>query len=156
MEKVTKRKVQDWLKRGKGSQKQAIVALEWESTPLEDSLSGKERRDWYFFKLKMLGDVSRESVEGFVKEPLDPKSVLFTDKSTAYVNLEKMVDNHIKVKSSYESANGDLNWEHIAISNLKKNLSRIYHMISEMQIQSYLNKFTYKLNGRYFGDKLFY
>lgn len=112
VEKATKRMVQDRLKRGKGSQKQAIVAVASESTPLEDPLSGKKGRYCGFFKLKVLGDMTRESVEGFVKESIDPKSVLFTDKNPAYVNLEKMVENHIKVKSSYESANGDLNWVH--------------------------------------------
>ena len=155
VEKATKRMVQDRLKRGKGSQKQAIVAVASESTPLEVPLSGKKGRHCGFFKLKVLGDVTRESVEGFVKESIDPKSVLFTDKNPAYVNLEKMVENHIKVKSSYESANGDLNWVRTAISNLKRNLLGIYHMVSEKHLQSYLNEFTYKLNRRYFGDKLF-
>ena len=155
VEKATKRMVQDRLKRGKGSQKQAIVAVASEFTPLEDPLSGKKERHCGFFKLKVLGDVTRESVEGFVKESIDPKSVLFTDKNPAYVNLEKMVENHIKVKSSYESANGDLNWVHTAISNLKRNLLGIYHMVSEKHLQSYLNEFAYKLNRRYFGDKLF-
>ena len=155
VEKATKRMVQDRLKRGKGSQKQAIVAVASESTPLEDPLSGKKGRHCGFFKLKVLGDVTRESVEGFVKKSIDPKSVLFTDKNPAYVNLEKMVENHIKVKSSYESANGDLNWVHTAISNLKRNLLGIYLMVSEKHIQSYSNEFAYKLNRRYFGDKLF-
>ena len=155
VEKATKRMVQDRLKRGKGSQKQAIVAVASESTPLEDPLSGKKGRHCGFFKLKVLGDVTRESVEVFVKESIDPKSGLFTDKNPAYVNLEKMVENHITVKSSYESANGDLNWVHTAISNLKRNLLGIYHMVSEKHLQSYLNEFAYKLNRRYFGDKLF-
>ena len=155
VEKATKRMAQDRLKRGKGSQKQAIVAVALESTPLEDPLSGKKGRHCGFFKLKVLGDVTRESVEGFVKESIDPKSVLFTDKNPAYVNLEKMVENHIKVISSYESANEELNWVHTAISNLKRNLFRIYHMVSEKHLQSYLNEFAYKLNRRYFGDKLF-
>jgi len=155
VEKATKRMVQDRLKRGKGSQKQAIVAVASESTPLEDPLSGKKGRHCGFFKLKVLGDVTRVSVEGFVKESIDPKSVLFTDKNPAYVNLEKMVENHIKVKSSYKSANGDLNWVHTAISNLKRNLLGIYHMVREKHLQSYLNEFAYKLNRRYFGDKLF-
>ena len=155
VEKATKRMVQDRLKRGKGSQKQAIVAVASESTPLEDPLSVKKGRHCGFFKLKVLGDVTRESVEGFVKESIDPKSVLFTDKNPAYVNLEKMVENQIKVKSSYESTNEELNWVHTAISNLKRNLLGIYHMVSEKHLQSYLNEFAYKLNRRYFGDKLF-
>ena len=58
VEKATKRMAQDRLKRGKGSQKQAIVAVASESTPLEDPLSGKKGRHCGFFKLKVLGDVT--------------------------------------------------------------------------------------------------
>jgi hypothetical protein len=42
VEKATRKKVQEQLKRGKGSQKQAIVAVASESTPLEDPESGKK------------------------------------------------------------------------------------------------------------------
>jgi hypothetical protein len=59
------------------------------------------------------------------------------------LKLEKMVESHIKVKSSYEFANGDLNWVHTAISNLKRNLLGIYYMVSEKHLQSYLNEFAY-------------
>ncbi len=48
----------------------------------------------------------------------------------------------------------NLKWVHIAISNLKKHL-QTYHMISERMMQNYLDKFCYKLNRRYFGQKLF-
>lgn len=155
VEKATKKVVQERLKRGKGSQKQAIVAVASESTPLEDPLSGKKSSHCGFLKMKVLGDVTRESVEEFVKESIDSKVVLFTDKNAAYVNLEKMVEQHIKVKSSSESTNGVLNWVHTAISNLKKNLLGIYHMVSEKYLQNYLDEFAYKLNRRYFGEKLF-
>ena len=155
VEKATKKVVQERLKRGKGSQKQAIVAVASESTPLEDPLSGKKSSHCGFLKMKVLGDVTRESVEEFVKESIDSKAVLFTDKNAAYVNLEKMVEQHIKVKSSSESTNGALNWVHTAISNLKKNLLGIYHMVSEKYLQNYLDEFAYKLNRRYFGEKLF-
>jgi hypothetical protein len=127
VEKATKKVVQERLKRGKGSQKQAIVAVASESTPLEDPLSGKKSSHCGFLKMKVLGDVTRESVEEFVKESIDSKAVLFTDKNAAYVNLEKMVEEHIKVKSTSESTNGVLNWVHTAISNLKKNLLGMPH-----------------------------
>ena len=122
---------------------------------MEDSLSEKKRSHCGFFKLKVLDDVTKESVEEFVKVLIDPISVLFTYKNPAYVNLEKMVENHIKIKLSNASAYGDLNWVHTAISILKRNLLGIYHMVSEKHLHSYLNEFTYKLNRRYFGDKLF-
>ena len=40
------------------------------------------------------------------------------------------------------------------ISNLKKHL-QTYHMISERIMQNYLHEFCYRLNRRYFGEKLF-
>jgi hypothetical protein len=122
---------------------------------LEDPDSGSKSRHCGFFKMKILKDVTSESVEGFIADSLNPKSVLFTDKNPAYVNLEKMVENHIKVKSSASTTKGDLNWVHVAISNLKKNLLGIYHMVSEKYLQNYLDEFVYKLNRRYFGEKLF-
>ena len=93
-------------------------------------------------------------MEVFVKESIDPKSVLFTDKNPAYLNFEKMVDNHIKVKSSYETANGNLNCVHTAISNLKRNLLGIYNLVRENFLKSYLNEFA-KFKKRYFVDKFF-
>lgn len=155
VEKATKKAVQENLKRGKGSQKQSIVAVASESTPLEDPLTGEKSRHCGFFKMKVLNDATSNSVEKFVEKSVAPESVLFTDKNTAYVNLERMVENHIKVKSSPNTTKGDLNWVHVAISNLKKNLLGIYHMVSEKHLQNYLDEFVYKLNRRYFGEKLF-
>ncbi|MCH7410556.1 transposase, partial [Belliella sp. DSM 111904] len=71
------------------------------------------------------------------------------------VHVEKLVETHIKVKSSESTANEELNWVHTAISNLKKNLLGIYHMVTEKYIQNYIDEFVYKLNRRYFGEKLF-
>ena len=107
VEKATNKVIQDRLKRGKGSQKQAIVAVASESTPLEDPTSGQKGRHCGFFKLKVLGDVTKESVEDFVKDSIDPKSVLFTDKNTAYVNLEKMVAERTAVLAQIEKIEAD-------------------------------------------------
>lgn len=155
VEKATRKKIQERLKRGKGSQKQAVVAVASESTPLEDPYSGKKGSHCGFFKMKVLEDVTKDSVEQFVGKAVNPSSVLFTDKNTAYVDLGKMVENHIKVKSSKDSTNRELNWVHTAISNLKKNLLGIYHMVSQKYLQNYLDEFAYKLNRRYFGEQLF-
>ena len=153
--KATQHEVQKCLKRGKGDLNQAIVALASGSTPLEDPELGKKSPHCGFFKMKVLNDVTKESVEHFVEEDVTPKTVLFTDKNTACYNLERLVDEHIKIKSSSDSIKGDLNWVHVAISNLKKNLLVINHMVSEKYLQKYLNEFVYKLNRRYFGEKLF-
>ncbi|PZX61196.1 transposase-like zinc ribbon protein [Algoriphagus ratkowskyi] len=155
VEKATKKALQEHLKRGKGSQKQSIVAVASESTPLENPQTGEKSRHCGFFKMKVLPNVSADSVERFVQKTIDRESVLFTDKNPAYINLEKMVESHIQIKSSKDSTKANLPWVHVAISNLKKNLLGIYHMVSEKHLQNYLNEFVYKLNRRYFGEQLF-
>ncbi|GHB37453.1 hypothetical protein GCM10008106_18340 [Mongoliitalea lutea] len=105
--------------------------------------------------MKVLTDVTKETVEQFVEESIDTESVLFTNENTACVNLERLVEEHIKIKSSPDSTKVALNWVHVAISNLKRNLLGIYHMVSEKYLQNYLYEFVYKLNRKFFGEKLF-
>jgi hypothetical protein len=59
------------------------------SNPLEDPDSGSKCGHCGFFKMKILRDVTSESVEGFIGDSLNPKSILFSDKNPAYVNHEK-------------------------------------------------------------------
>lgn len=57
-------------------------------------------------------------------------------------------------KSSKET-NDTLKWVHIAISNAKRNLLGVYHKVKGKYLQLYLDEFCYKLNRRYFGERLF-
>jgi hypothetical protein len=80
---------------------------------------------------------------------------MITDKSTTYNDFEKLVDSHIVFKSTKEVTKTTLRWVHITISNAKRNLLGVYHTISRTHLQNYLNEFCYKLNRRYFGERLF-
>lgn len=155
VEKAIDAELKKKLKRGKGSQRQAIVAVAAESTPLEDIHTKEVSRHCGFFKMKVIQDASSSSVDSIVEGAINKKSVVFTDKNQAYVHLERLVESHVKVRSSATTTNGELNWVHTAISNLKKNLLGIYHMVTEKYLQNYLDEFVYKLNRRYFGEKLF-
>ena len=155
VEKAVDAKLKKQLKRGKGSQRQVIVAVAAESTLLSDPESGKAYRHCGFFKMKVIPRADAASVDGFVEENIEKKSLVTTDQNKAYVHLEKLVETHIKVKSSKNATNEELNWVHTAISNLKKNLLGIYHMVTEKYIQNYIDEFVYKLNRRYFGEKIF-
>ena len=71
-----------------------------------------------------------------------------------FINEMSKNDVHVREISGTKEGNFNLKWVHIAISNLKKHL-QTYHMISERMMQNYLDEFCYKLNRRYFGEKLF-
>lgn len=85
----------------------------------------------------------------------DDTSIVFSDKSTSYVDISDYVEVHITEKSNKETTITTLKWVHIAISNAKRTLLGIYHKIKGKHLQHYLDEFCYKLNRRYFGESLF-
>lgn len=108
-----------------------------------------------FYKMTVLEGHKADAVDKNLKVSIDEKSILFSDKSTSYVNISDYVEVHVTEKSSTETTNTTLKWVHIAISNAKRTLLGIYHKIKGEYLQSYLDEFYYKLNSRYFGERLF-
>jgi hypothetical protein len=82
-----------------------------------------------------------------VSKTINSKTILFTDMAKSYVDLNKIVDTHIMEKSSV-SWDSTLQWSHIAIANLKRNLLGVYHFVKNEYLQGYLDEFCYKLNRR--------
>ena len=152
-EKATSKHVK--LKRGRGSQRQAQVAVMAESTPLENLDTGECSRQCRYFKMKVIDDHSADTVNALVKENFDERSIVFSDKSSSYVDLAQHVETHITEKSDKNTTRTTLQWVHIAISNAKRTLLGIYHKVKGKYLQNYLNEFCYKLNRRYFGEGLF-
>lgn len=143
------------LKRGRGSQKQSNVAVMAESTPLEDLKTGKLSSHCRYFKMKVLDSHNKTDVNNVIIEFINEKAIIFSDKSSSYVDFAELVDTHISSKSDKEVTKTTLKWVHIAISNAKRNLLGVYHMIKGKYLQAYLDEFCYKLNRRYFGKRLF-
>jgi len=102
-----------------------------------------------------LEDHGAENINNEVKKSLAESSIVFTDKSSSYVDISKFVELHITEKSDKNTTNETLKWVHITISNAKRNLLGNYHKIKRKYLQLYLNEFVYKLNRRYFEDKIF-
>jgi len=142
-------------KRGRGAIGKQNVMIMAESTPLEDSKTGKKERQCRYFKAKVLDNHKAEGVNDTLKAALDNQSIVFTDKSTSYVDIADFVELHITEKSDKETTKETLRWVHITISNAKRNLLGNYHKIKRKYLQLYLNEFVYKLNRRYFEEKLF-
>ncbi len=137
------------------SQRQTLVGIEAESIPLENLESDQGSGVWGYFKMEALAKADRENVNQFIKRNRDENVVLFTDKNTAYVNLNKIVNTHFTVTSGKEDTHDTLRWVHKAFRNLKRNLLVFYHMVTYKYLLDHLNEFVYKLNRRYFGEKLF-
>ncbi len=142
------------LSRGRGSEQKAIVAVMAESTVLEDFKTGELSKSCRYFKMKKIESLKAATAEKLIRDLLDKDIVLQTDESTTYSKFEDFIDVHVKEISGTKEGKFNLNWAHTAISNFKSDL-RKYRMVSEGKLQNYLNEFCYKLNRRYFGERLF-
>ena len=142
-------------KRGRGAAGKKNVAVMAESTPLEEVETGERSSQVRFFKAKVLESHTSEDIDKALRSSIGEKTIVFTDKSTSYVDIADYVELHISERSTQESTKETLKWVHIYISNAKRNLLGNYHKIKGKYLQLYLNEFTYKLNRRYFGDRLF-
>lgn len=142
-------------KRGRGAAGKSNVAVMAESAQLETIETGKKTSQCRYFKAKVLDNHKAEGINETVKESFDEKSIVLSDDSTSYVDISNYVELHISEKSSEGLTKETLRWVHITISNAKRNLLGNYHKIKGKYLQLYLNEFIYKLNRRYFGEKLF-
>jgi hypothetical protein len=146
---------QNTQKAGRGSVTKSNVMIMAESTVLEDIETGNTDRHCRYFKGKVLEDHSAEGTDQALQEAIDgEKSIVFSDKSTSYINIEDYVEMHITEKSNEQTTKETLRWVHIAIGNARTDLQK-FHKIKRKYLQLYLNEFIYKLNRRYFGDRIF-
>ncbi len=151
-EKATSERVK--LKRGRGSQRQKNVAVMAESIPLTKE-NGVNYNHPGYFKMKVLNSHLKNEINQVVQENFDQASIVFSDKSTSYVNISNFVEAHLTQKSDNLTTKETLKWVHIAISNAKRTLLGVYHKIKGKYLQAYLDEFCYKLNRRHFGERLF-
>lgn len=143
-------------KAGRGSKTKSNVMVMAESTILEDIETGKVEKQCRYFKAKVLDDHKAEGMDDTFKNSIDDEqTIVFTDKSTSYVNIADYVEIHITEKSSKQTTKETLKWVHIAISNAKRNFVGNHYKIKRKYLQLYLNEFVYKLNRRYFGERIF-
>jgi transposase-like protein len=142
-------------KRGRGAAGKSNVAIMAESGQLEDFETGEKSSQCRYFKAKVLDTHKSFEINDTVKESFAESSIVFTDESSSYIDISDYVELHISEKSSEQLTKETLKWVHITISNAKRNLLGNYHKIKGKYLQLYLNEFVYKLNRRYFGEKLF-
>jgi hypothetical protein len=74
------------LKRGKGSQRVQNVGVIAVSTPLENGTISNHCR---YFKMKILETQRAEAVNDFLQKNVTPNSIIFSDKATNYIDVDK-------------------------------------------------------------------
>lgn len=144
------------LKRGHGSQNKAkvLVTVQSVETGIKPN-RGRPSKAVGHLKMKLIPDLTAETITNSVKELLESNVDLTTDDSTSYINFRECVNSHVAVKSDKETTSKFLPWVHIAISNCKRLLLDIHHKLKNEFLQYYLNEFCYKFNRRDYGDRLF-
>jgi transposase-like protein len=141
--------------RGKGAVGKANTLIMAESVPLEDIETGEKSKSCRYFKAKVLDSHLSEDINAEIEQSIDNECIVFTDKSSSYVDIADFVELHISGKSDKQTTKETLRWVHIIIGNAKRNLLGNYHKIKRKYLQLYLNEFVYKLNRRYFDERIF-
>ncbi len=114
-----------------------------ESTPLEDPDTGEKSSQCRYFKMKVLGSHRSEGIDATVEGNFDETSIVFSDRSTSYVNISDYLEMHIMEKSGKETTATTLKWVHIAIAKKEANVNLMYLCdVMEKQRERALRNFS--------------
>lgn len=70
-----------------------------------------------YFKARVLDSHQSEGINGVVRDCMEDDAIVFSDKSTSYVDISDLVELHVTEKSDAKTTKETLKWVHIAISN---------------------------------------
>jgi len=129
-------------KRGRGTENKSLVVIAVELLEGKNQL-GRVR-------MKVVPDMSKESLQGFIKENVDSGSTVITDGWSSYASIDKIGYSHI-VPQKFEVADPDniLPHVHMIISLLKRWLLGTHQgAVQEMHLQAYLDEYIFRFNRR--------
>jgi transposase-like protein len=133
---------------GRQTERKALIAVAVENT-------GKKIGR---IRMKRIPDASRDALHGFIKEMIEPGSVICTDGWPAYCNLSGYT-HHQQVQRQQESGEHLLPSVHQVVSLLKRWLLGTHQgAIGHAHLDYYLDEFTFRFNRRTSKSrgKLFY
>jgi len=143
------------LKRGRGSEKQTPVLVMAQTEYIQNPKNHKQHSRCKFFKMRVIPNLESKTINMLVKDSVNPETEVKTDSFSSYKRLNEVINHHVSKVIPPDQAGKELPWVHIAISNAKRNLLNNFHHVDDTYLQNYLDEFTYRLNRRYFGEKLF-
>lgn len=108
-----------------------------------------------YVKMLVVDNLKSETIKEKVEQSIQKKSLIKSDNYKEYNDIKELVWCHQPKMVKPKEAAKVLLWVHTMISNAKRILLGIHHMISVKYYQDYLDEFCYKVNWRYMGDLLF-
>jgi transposase-like protein len=129
-------------KRGRGTENKSLVVIGVEI------LQGKNHMGRV--RMKVVTDMSKESLQGFIKENVEPGSTIITDGWSSYASIGKSGYSHV-IPKKFEGADPDniLPHVHMIVSLLKRWLLGTHQgAVQEMHLQAYLDEYVFRFNRR--------
>jgi ISXO2-like transposase domain/Transposase zinc-ribbon domain len=143
-------------KRGRGSQKQTTVMVMASTVHVFNKIKKYNKPTKFrFVRMLVVDNLKGQTVGEKVSENIKYDTVVKTDNYSSYSKIKEHVWCHISQNVGPKDAIKVLPWVHTMISNAKRTLLGVHHMISKKYTQNYLDEFCYKVNRRNFGDQLF-
>jgi transposase-like protein len=129
-------------KRGRGTENKILVVIAVEL------LEGKNQLGR--IRMKVVPDMSKRSLQGFIRENVEAGSTVVTDGWSGYISLEKSGYTHV-VPKKLEVAEPDniLPHVHMIVSLLKRWLLGTHQgAVQEIHLQAYLEEYVFRFNRR--------
>lgn len=150
-----KRKNDEPLKAGRGSQRQTKVLVMVESEKIVEGKKGKKDRKMGFVKMVVIDDLSSKTINYEVAKAAKPETTATGDDWKGYRKLDQVIKKVNQQVVPPKEAGKVLPWVHTMIANSKRMANGVHHSINTKYAQNYLNEFCYKINRRNFQSDLF-
>ena len=143
-------------KRGRGSKKQTKVIVIASTVHVFKKIKKYNKPTKFrYVRMLVVDNLKGQTVDEKVSENIKYDTVVKTDNYSSYSKIKEHVWCHIPKKVNSKDAGNVLPWVHTMISNAKRTLLGVHHMISMKYAQNYLDEFCYKVNRRNFGEQIF-
>ena len=129
-------------KRGRGTDNKSLVVIGIELLEGKNQL-GRVR-------MKVVPDASKDSLQSFIKENVEPGSTVITDGWSSYASIGKSGYTHV-VPKKFEVAdkNNLMPHVHMVVSLLKRWLLGTHQgAVQEIHLQAYLDEYVFRFNRR--------
>jgi transposase-like protein len=134
-------------RKGRGAKTKSVVAV-----AVEHSAEGQPGRPPIpgFAALSVLPNAGSKSLDGFLRDKIEPGSHVLTDGWNGYWHVEQngFVHTAIELSKQDQPAHKLFPWVHITLANLKRFLLGTHHTVESKHLKRYVAEFNYRLNRR--------